>query len=78
MTSFIDRQTTDYIDSDLSIDGVDDNSQESSFDDDYSEDSEYDAEAQWEENIAQLNALCSLVIFPFVGKWLGRKCSFWC
>ncbi|CAO3633305.1 unnamed protein product [Cunninghamella echinulata] len=37
----------------------------------------YDAEAEWEETKQQVNTLFSLVIFPFVGKWLGRKCSFW-
>ncbi|KAI9364242.1 hypothetical protein BD770DRAFT_379604 [Pilaira anomala] len=38
---------------------------------------DYDAEAEWEESKEQLNALFSLVIFPFVGKWLGKKFSFW-
>lgn len=38
----------------------------------------YDAEAEWEESKAQINALFSLVIFPFVGRWLGKKFSFWC
>ncbi|KAJ8655597.1 hypothetical protein O0I10_008685 [Lichtheimia ornata] len=37
----------------------------------------YDAEAEWEESKAQINALFSLVIFPFVGRWLGKKFSFW-
>jgi hypothetical protein len=41
--------------------------------DDYS----YDPEAEWEESKAQMNALFSMVIFPFVGKWIGRKCAFW-
>ncbi|CDH54652.1 predicted protein [Lichtheimia corymbifera JMRC:FSU:9682] len=36
----------------------------------------YDAEAEWEESKAQINALFSLVIFPFVGRWLGKKFSF--
>ncbi|KAI9301788.1 hypothetical protein BJ944DRAFT_270950 [Cunninghamella echinulata] len=44
--------------------------------DDYT-DYSYDAEAEWEETKQQVNTLFSLVIFPFVGKWLGRKCSFW-
>ncbi|KAI8098196.1 uncharacterized protein B0P05DRAFT_520857 [Gilbertella persicaria] len=48
----------------------------------YTEDEEdsvysYDAEAEWEESKEQLNALFSLVIFPFVGRWLGKKFSFW-
>lgn len=37
----------------------------------------YDAEAEWEESKEQLSALFSMVIFPFVGKWLGKKFSFW-
>ncbi|KAG2202907.1 uncharacterized protein EV154DRAFT_523070 [Mucor mucedo] len=42
--------------------------------DDYSD---YDAEAEWEESKEQLSSLFSLVVFPFVGKWLGKKFSFW-
>ncbi|OAD76212.1 hypothetical protein PHYBLDRAFT_143196 [Phycomyces blakesleeanus NRRL 1555(-)] len=44
-----------------------------------SEDGYYsdDAEAEWEESKEQINALFSLVVFPFVGKWLGKKFSFW-
>lgn len=41
--------------------------------DDYS----YDPEAEWEESKAQMNALFSMVVFPFVGRWIGRKCAFW-
>ncbi|KAG0163025.1 hypothetical protein DFQ30_000855, partial [Apophysomyces sp. BC1015] len=37
----------------------------------------YDAEAEWEESKEQINTLFSLVVFPFVGKWLGKKFSFW-
>ncbi|KAI8981738.1 hypothetical protein BDF20DRAFT_862932 [Mycotypha africana] len=37
----------------------------------------YDAEAEWEESKQQINALFSVVVFPFVGKWLGKKFSFW-
>lgn len=37
----------------------------------------YDAEAEWEESKQQLNALFSLVIFPYIGKYLGKKFSFW-
>ncbi|SAM04927.1 hypothetical protein [Absidia glauca] len=37
----------------------------------------YDPEAEWEESKAQMNTLLSMVIFPFVGKWIGRKCAFW-
>lgn len=37
----------------------------------------YDPEAEWEESKAQMNTLLSMVIFPFVCKWIGRKCAFW-
>ncbi|KAG1048009.1 hypothetical protein G6F46_006923 [Rhizopus delemar] len=37
----------------------------------------YDADAEWEESKQQLFSLLSLVIFPFAGKWLGKKFSFW-
>ncbi|KAI9280988.1 hypothetical protein BC943DRAFT_330271 [Umbelopsis sp. AD052] len=44
---------------------------------DDSTESSYDADLEWEESKEQINMLLSLVIFPFVGKWLGRKFSFW-
>lgn len=50
------------------------NAQDVYSDDEYSD---YDAEAEWEESKEQLSSLFSLVIFPFVGKWLGKKFSFW-
>ncbi|CEI98859.1 hypothetical protein G6F70_006230 [Rhizopus microsporus] len=37
----------------------------------------YDAEAEWEESKQQIQTLFALVIFPFAGKWLGKKFSFW-
>lgn len=40
--------------------------------DDYS-----DAEEEWRESIEQLELLLSMVIVPFVGKFLGRKCAYW-
>lgn len=63
-----------YEQEEISIDG------DSASDGYVSEDSyyDYDAEAEWEESKAQLNALFSLVILPFLGKWLGKKASFWC
>lgn len=39
--------------------------------------SSYDADLEWEESKEQIHMLLSMVIFPFVGKWLGRKFSFW-
>lgn len=41
-------------------------------------DSEYsDAEAEWRESIEQLELLLTMVLVPFVGKYLGRKCAYW-
>ncbi|KAI8983810.1 hypothetical protein BDB01DRAFT_835424 [Pilobolus umbonatus] len=37
----------------------------------------HDAELEWEETKEQMSALFSMVIFPYVGKWLGRKVSYW-
>ncbi|KAL4779386.1 hypothetical protein BJX76DRAFT_340963 [Aspergillus varians] len=35
-----------------------------------------DAEAEWQESIEQLELLLTMVIVPFVGKYLGRKCAY--
>lgn len=41
-------------------------------------DSEFsDAEAEWRESIEQLELLLTMVLVPFVGKYLGRKCAYW-
>ena len=41
-------------------------------------DSEYsDAEVEWRESIEQLELLLTMVLVPFVGKYLGRKCAYW-
>lgn len=36
-----------------------------------------DAEEEWRESIEQLELLLSMVLVPFVGKYLGRKCAYW-
>ena len=36
-----------------------------------------DAEAEWQESLQQLELLLSMVLVPFIGKWLGRRCAFW-
>ena len=36
-----------------------------------------DAEDEWRESIEQLELLLSMVLVPFVGKYLGRKCAYW-
>ena len=40
--------------------------------DDYS-----DAEEEWRESIEQLEMLLTMVLVPFIGKFLGRKCAYW-
>ena len=40
--------------------------------DDYS-----DAEAEWQESIDQLELLLTMVLVPFIGKYLGRRCAYW-
>lgn len=45
---------------------------------DYETDSEYlelSAEEQWQESMQQFNHIFSCVLFPLVGKMLGRKFS---
>ncbi|KAL7274244.1 hypothetical protein RUND412_002857 [Rhizina undulata] len=36
-----------------------------------------DAEEEWQESLKQLEMLVSLVIVPFFGKWVGRRCAYW-
>ncbi|PGH23845.1 hypothetical protein AJ80_02093 [Polytolypa hystricis UAMH7299] len=43
----------------------------------YSDDDESDAEREWNESLQQLELLLSMMIIPFVGKFLGRKCAYW-
>lgn len=44
-------------------------------DSDYYSDSEYGLSAQqhWEESVKQIRSLVNLVLFPLVGKVLGRR-----
>ncbi|KAL2835084.1 hypothetical protein BDW59DRAFT_155908 [Aspergillus cavernicola] len=39
--------------------------------------SDSDAEAEWQESIEQLELLVTMVIVPFFGKYLGRRCAYW-
>ncbi|OAX84079.1 hypothetical protein ACJ72_01558 [Emergomyces africanus] len=51
---------------------------DSSLDLDFSDrDEESDAEREWKESIQQLELLLTMVIIPFAGKFLGRKCAYW-
>lgn len=36
------------------------------------------AEREWEENVRQLQLAVSVLIMPTLGKWLGRRWSYWC
>lgn len=42
-------------------------------------DSEYESDAQkeWERSLDQLQLLLTMVLVPFVGKYLGRKFAYW-
>jgi hypothetical protein len=47
-------------------------------DDGYDSEEEYLlAQQEWEESLEQLQQLVSIVIMPFVGRYFGRKLSFW-
>ena len=35
------------------------------------------AELEWRESLAQLQQLFSIVLLPYLGKWLGRRWSYW-
>jgi hypothetical protein len=35
------------------------------------------AQKEWEESLEQLQQLLSVVLLPFIGKWLGRRWSQW-
>ncbi|ODV78200.1 uncharacterized protein CANTADRAFT_299083 [Suhomyces tanzawaensis NRRL Y-17324] len=62
----------DYDDDDYDYDDDD-------YDDDYESDSDdsfhLTAQEQWEESMKQIEGLISFVIFPLVGKVLGRRTS---
>ncbi|KAI5300753.1 hypothetical protein KEM55_005220 [Ascosphaera atra] len=76
MSSLLDDDSQDHDhlrlddDDDYSISVSDDD------DDDFS-DYDSDAEREWLENVQQLQQLFSLVLVPFFGKFVGRKCAYW-
>ncbi|KAA8912406.1 hypothetical protein FN846DRAFT_306150 [Sphaerosporella brunnea] len=41
------------------------------------EDDDDEAEREWQESLQQLELLVSLVVIPFFGKWVGRRCAYW-
>ena len=38
---------------------------------------EDEAEREWRESLKELELLASMVLVPFVGKWVGRRCAYW-
>ena len=36
-----------------------------------------DAEREWKESLQQLELVLTMVLVPYVGKYIGRKCAFW-
>ncbi len=65
----IDEQLSD-------IDSIDDDSDFSEFST-TSSTSTRDIQREWDENMEQGRQLFAIVIFPFVGRWLGKKVSYW-
>ncbi|KDN50227.1 hypothetical protein RSAG8_01563, partial [Rhizoctonia solani AG-8 WAC10335] len=51
---------------------IDDGRSEISYD---SEEGQRLAQQEWDESVQQLQLLLTVVVFPFFGKWLGRKWS---
>lgn len=49
-------------------------SSEDSFD---SEDQSALIQEEWEESMRQIEAVLSVIILPFFGKWWGRRFAFW-
>lgn len=58
------------------LDSLDTASYHGGFDDTDTTNS-YDADEEWEENKQQIQLLFSMIIFPYMGKFLGRKFSFY-
>ncbi len=51
---------------------------DSYFSSDLSDDEEYRlAQQEWEESLEQLAQIVSVVLLPFLGRWLGRRWSYW-
>ena len=43
----------------------------------YDSEEEWLAEQEFRESIEQLQQLVSLILLPYMGKWLGRRFSYW-
>ncbi|KAF9925108.1 hypothetical protein FBU30_005067 [Linnemannia zychae] len=65
----IDEQLSD-------IESIDDDSDFSEFST-TSSTSTRDLQREWDENMEQGRQLFAIVIFPFVGRWIGKKVAYW-
>lgn len=36
-----------------------------------------DAEREWKESLQQLELLLTMMVVPWFGKYIGRKCAYW-
>jgi hypothetical protein len=52
-------------------------SSEASYESDTEEQNRLVEQQDWEESVEQLLQLVSIVLLPFLGKWLGRRWSYW-
>ncbi|KAF9405948.1 hypothetical protein BGZ94_003306 [Podila epigama] len=61
---------------DIDDDDIDD---ESDFSDESTTSSTYtrDIQREWDENMEQGRQLFAIVIFPYIGRWMGKKMSYW-
>lgn len=57
----------------LDISDTNDNDTEVDYYSDSSSDFELTAQEQWEESVKQITGLVNLVLFPMLGKLLGRR-----
>lgn len=58
------------------IDSLPDSASSSTIDSD-SELGESDADREWKESLQQLELLLTMVLVPYLGKYMGRKCAYW-
>lgn len=42
------------------------------------EEEDRQAREEWDEGVRQLQTAFQIVIIPLVGKWFGRRWSYWC
>lgn len=55
-----------------------DHSSDSSSNASYDSDEDYRlAQKEWNESLEELQQLALVLLLPWVGKYLGRKCSYW-